>query len=308
MKKFEQANNPVYENTEIKIAGVTFKNGRKHRQTILRQIHFKDYEFVDGVQITIEQYDFEGEDAFGVYANGQQVGNIPRDNIDWFLKNKDRIIGKPEITVYGGYDGKNYGATLNIKTPKLNADAGQGIHSPNYDDGGCNIIKWHEKEIAAVLLLVFFFPVGVFLVWKHKHFSKDARVAITAMFSVVFFISMVGIFGESESDNKIPVDGAAPTVAATFEITDIPATVYITESATAPEATEAPATVIAVTVAQTTITPATAAPEVIVYITSTGERYHRSSCRHLTDSRIEITLTKAKSQNYTPCGTCSPPR
>lgn len=47
--------------------------------------------------------------------------------------------------------------------------------------------------------------------------------------------------------------------------------------------------------------------EVIVYITDTGTKYHRGSCRHLKKSKIETTLEKAKAQGYEPCGTCDPP-
>lgn len=43
-----------------------------------------------------------------------------------------------------------------------------------------------------------------------------------------------------------------------------------------------------------------------VYITETGEKYHRISCRYLKDSCIEISLSKAISRGYTPCSVCNP--
>ena len=42
-----------------------------------------------------------------------------------------------------------------------------------------------------------------------------------------------------------------------------------------------------------------------VYITRTGSKYHRSSCRYLKYSKISISLEKAK-QNYGPCSVCRP--
>lgn len=42
-----------------------------------------------------------------------------------------------------------------------------------------------------------------------------------------------------------------------------------------------------------------------VYITRTGAKYHRSSCRYLKYSKIPISLEKAK-QNYGPCSVCRP--
>lgn len=51
----------------------------------------------------------------------------------------------------------------------------------------------------------------------------------------------------------------------------------------------------------------TEASEIIVYITDTGNKYHRSGCRHLEDSKREISLSDAISNGYGPCGTCNPP-
>ena len=42
-----------------------------------------------------------------------------------------------------------------------------------------------------------------------------------------------------------------------------------------------------------------------VYITKTGKKYHRSTCRTL-KSRIKTTLKQAKSDGYTACKVCNP--
>lgn len=47
--------------------------------------------------------------------------------------------------------------------------------------------------------------------------------------------------------------------------------------------------------------------DTIVYITGTGEKYHRDGCRHLKKSKIKTTLSAAKSNGYKPCGVCNPP-
>ena len=44
-----------------------------------------------------------------------------------------------------------------------------------------------------------------------------------------------------------------------------------------------------------------------VYRTRTGQRYHNDGCRHLSRSKIETTLSAAKSLGLTACGTCRPP-
>ncbi len=45
-----------------------------------------------------------------------------------------------------------------------------------------------------------------------------------------------------------------------------------------------------------------------VYVTATGECYHRGNCRYLSSSRIAIKLVLAKDRGYRPCSVCDPPR
>jgi len=52
---------------------------------------------------------------------------------------------------------------------------------------------------------------------------------------------------------------------------------------------------------------AVSAPQVIVYVTKTGEKYHRGTCQYLRLSKIEITLDAAIRQGYDPCSVCKPP-
>ena len=46
--------------------------------------------------------------------------------------------------------------------------------------------------------------------------------------------------------------------------------------------------------------------EITVYITNTGSKYHRDTCRTLKNSKIPISLSEAV-RNYEPCGICNPP-
>lgn len=68
-----------YKEIEFKVAGVTFKNGRKTRQALIRAIKYQDPPYDKAVEITLERYDFEGRLAIGVYANGEQLGNVPKE-------------------------------------------------------------------------------------------------------------------------------------------------------------------------------------------------------------------------------------
>lgn len=44
-----------------------------------------------------------------------------------------------------------------------------------------------------------------------------------------------------------------------------------------------------------------------VYVTRTGQKYHRDGCRSLSKSKIPISLAEAK-QKYGPCSRCNPPQ
>jgi hypothetical protein len=46
--------------------------------------------------------------------------------------------------------------------------------------------------------------------------------------------------------------------------------------------------------------------EDIVFITRTGIRYHRGSCRHLRKSKLPMDVGEAKADGYTPCKVCKP--
>lgn len=54
------------------------------------------------------------------------------------------------------------------------------------------------------------------------------------------------------------------------------------------------------------LTIAISASAQTVYITKTGAKYHKESCRYLKYSSIAITLTKAQQQGYTACSVCKP--
>lgn len=60
------------------------------------------------------------------------------------------------------------------------------------------------------------------------------------------------------------------------------------------------------TTTQTTTTQANQSNSRTVYITKTGEKYHRSGCKYLRKSCISTTLSSALAQGYTACSVCNP--
>lgn len=102
-----------------KVAGVTFKNGRKSRQTILRKIYFKDEPFDKGdMELSVQRGEWEGKPAFGVFVNGEQIGSIPAEHVPFLEEHFSRLDGITNIEVYGGGEGRNYGAEIILRFRK----------------------------------------------------------------------------------------------------------------------------------------------------------------------------------------------
>lgn len=91
-----------FESFTYKVAGVSFKNGRRSRQTILKQIHFGDPPYKRAPEIRVEECEYEGEPAFAVYANEEQVGYIGKENIPEVLERWERYRGVKSFEIVGG--------------------------------------------------------------------------------------------------------------------------------------------------------------------------------------------------------------
>lgn len=61
-------------------------------------------------------------------------------------------------------------------------------------------------------------------------------------------------------------------------------------------------------VAKPTTTSQSTNQGVTVYGTKTGKKYHTASCRTLSKSKIQMTLSEAKGKGLTPCSICNPPQ
>ena len=100
------------------VAGVTFKNGRKTRQAILRAFKWGDEEVET---IDLEPYLFEGKDAVYVKLNDQVIGNIPSERVQTFLDYEKRYRrDNIAYDIYGGNkldDGSrtNYGCEITVR-------------------------------------------------------------------------------------------------------------------------------------------------------------------------------------------------
>lgn len=97
----------------IRVAGVTYKNGRRSRQTILRNIYFKDepYTRIDKNNcLDFVPTDYEGEKAVEVWVynkkSREKIGYVPREEASFFYENLPRLHSCFDFFVSGG--GKDF--------------------------------------------------------------------------------------------------------------------------------------------------------------------------------------------------------
>jgi hypothetical protein len=58
--------------------------------------------------------------------------------------------------------------------------------------------KWTDKSSSIIILLILFFPVGVYFMWKNDVFSKSTRRIITIFIGLV----VIGGLGSLEGSNS----------------------------------------------------------------------------------------------------------
>jgi flagellar basal body-associated protein FliL len=92
----------MYEFVPVKVAGVTFKNKRRHRQTILRQIKWKDEPYDGKLDVILRQGAYEGQPTVEVWVNEEQIGFVPKGQVPFFVQNWHRLHSVFDFDVYGG--------------------------------------------------------------------------------------------------------------------------------------------------------------------------------------------------------------
>ena len=107
-----------YEFLRTKIAGVTFKDGRKSRQTIIRRLYWKDEPFdKNEAEVVLERGEYEGKPAFAVILNGQKAGYVPAEHVQFIEENFARCDGVTHVEAYCGAN-DIYGAEIIIRFRK----------------------------------------------------------------------------------------------------------------------------------------------------------------------------------------------
>ena len=192
---------------------------------------------------------------------------------------------------------------------------------------------WYKQTWGIILMLILFFPVGIYLMWKYgKHWNLYAKIAVCIVFGVFFIVGIASNDKKEELDNESSVEQIVSTQKTTEQETEIKETEFKNEDSTVPPATEPPTepeteseTVEAIAdqeevyeeseevieeepIIEEPVEEESVAEEnpddyVTVYYTKTGEKYHyENPCGRGT--YYECTLSEAKSRGLTPCEKC----
>ncbi len=62
--------------------------------------------------------------------------------------------------------------------------------------------KFYEKPWFCILMLIFFAPVGIYFLWKYKHFSKNISILLTVASAVFFFFALITPTEDDLSENS----------------------------------------------------------------------------------------------------------
>lgn len=50
--------------------------------------------------------------------------------------------------------------------------------------------KWYQKSFGIILLLILFFPIGIYLMWKYAKWSKAAKIIISTFIGIIFIMTV----------------------------------------------------------------------------------------------------------------------
>lgn len=96
--------------------------------------------------------------------------------------------------------------------------------------------KWYQGNAAIIAFLVLFFPVGLYLMWKHANWNKTVKWIVTGVFAFIILVNAIG--GSNPSSTTSTTQNSAPTANPVTEVTTQPE--MTTEQEQAVEPTKAP--------------------------------------------------------------------
>lgn len=203
-------------------------------------------------------------------------------------------IKSPKKAVYNKVYNKTTFDTADVINAATKTSNKNGNSSRQYSVGADNLNKKKNgiSNAMVIILLIIFFPVGLYLMWAKTGWNKTVKIIISVIIALLAIISLMTP-GNGENTNNDTV-----AVGVTTQTTTEPKS-----TTTATTTTEATTTTTETTTKETTTEQTTKDNSRTVYITPTGEKYHYSkACAG--KNAIESTYNKVK-DIYEPCKKCA---
>ena len=172
-----------------------------------------------------------------------------------------------------------------------------------------------EGKWLLIVLLVFAFPVGLYIMWDESKWKLWLRILVSVVWTAIIVFAIVLLTGVTEPDTggivirekvrgTIEVTGNAddPDTAGTsltlmlapLPPEDLPETSKLLRSSTEESKL----------ISEPTPTP----KPTMVYCNDNGKYYHLAGCRYVMTTTPRVTLTAAKNAGKTACPDCKPPK
>lgn len=245
--------------------------------------------------------------------------------------------GRSRVTASLPGTGLSYTKEYGSSGSSGNSQAAPAHHSSSSCSGGSSAPSgggdkppFFQRTGIIILLLILFPPVGICLMWRYMpQIHEGIKVTLSVVFGILFICMLATGGGDVVNVDQPPtlrqqVDGAktqpnAKTQKPVFAV-DEPKPAQEPQEAAEPKAEAAtPPDAQTPQDAPQTVTQPEAPKheqeqpvqqeeskdeERMVYITPTGEKYHKKTCRMIKGDCTEIGINDAIARGYTACGVC----
>ena len=75
-------------------------------------------------------------------------------------------------------------------------------------------MKWYQKTWGIILMLYLFFPVGLYLMWKHSKWNSKVKKIVTGVFAA---LCVVAIINGNSTNNQVQKNDSSNKVAITSQ-------------------------------------------------------------------------------------------
>lgn len=213
-------------------------------------------------------------------------------------------INDPKKAVYNKVYNKTTFGTTDIINAATKTSSKNSNSTKQYSVNTENPVEKKKgvSNATVIILLIIFFPVGLYLMWAKTGWNKTVKIIISVIFALLIIIGLMTPGDSGNTNNETIAVGVTTQTTTEPETTETTATTATTTTTTETTTTTTTTTT-GTTTKETTTEQTTKDNSRTVYITPTGEKYHYSkACAG--KNAMERTYNEVKDR-YDPCKKCA---